>query len=51
MTMAERDEENQLMAAEVFVNKVTELTNGRAETEVSEMVEFGLADGGKVIQY
>ena len=42
MTMAERDEENQLMTAEAFVNKVTELTNGRAETEVSDPVEFGL---------
>ena len=51
MTMAERDKENQLMTAEVFVNKVTELTNGRAVTEVSDPVEFGLADGRKVIQY
>ena len=51
MTMAERNEENQLMTAEVFVNKVTELTNGRAVTVVSDPVEFGLADGGKVIQY
>ena len=48
MTMAERDEENQLMTAEAFVNKVTELTNGRAETEVSEMVEFGL-QGNKAV--
>ena len=51
MTMAERDEKNQLMTAEAFVNKVTELTNGRAVTEVSDPVEFGLADGRKVIQY
>lgn len=51
MTLAERDEENQLMTAEAFVNKVTELTNGRAVTEVSDPVEFGLADGRKVIQY
>lgn len=51
MTMAERDEENQLMTAEAFVNKVTELTNGRAVTEVSDPVEFGLSDDRKVIQY
>ena len=51
MTMAERDGENQLMTAEMFVNKVTELTNGRAVTGVSDPVEFGLADGRKVIQY
>ena len=48
MTMAERDEENQLMTAEAFVNKVTELTNGRAETEVSDPVEFGL-QGDKAV--
>ena len=51
MTMAERDEENQLMTAEAFVNKVTELTNGRAVTEVSNPVEFGLQGDRKVIQY
>ncbi len=48
MTMAERDEENQLMTAEMFVNKVTELTNGRAVTEVSDPVEFGL-QGDKAV--
>lgn len=48
MTMAERDEENQLMTAEAFVNKVTELTNGRAKTEVSDPVEFGL-QGDKAV--
>ena len=51
MTMAERDKENQLMTAEAFVNKVTEFTNGRAVTEVSDPVEFGLQGDRKVIQY
>ncbi len=48
MTMAERDEENQLMTAEAFVNKVTELTNGRAEMAISDPVEFGL-QGDKAV--
>ena len=48
MTMAERGEENQLMTAEAFVNKVTELTNGRAEMAISDPVGFGL-QGDKAV--
>ena len=50
MTLDEADPESSLMTSEMFVNKVTELTNGRAKTEVSDPVEFGLQGDRKVIQ-
>ena len=48
MTLDEADPEISLMTSEMFVNKVTELTNGRAKTEVSDLVEFGL-QGDKAV--
>ena len=38
-----------LMTSEAFVSKVTELTNGKGSTKVSDRIEFGLSDGKAVI--
>ena len=48
MTLDKEDDECSLMTSEAFVNKVTELTNGKGKSEVSDVIEFGLSDG-KVI--
>ena len=49
MTLDGEADDCSLMTSEAFVNKVTELTNGKGSTKVSDRIEFGLLDGKAVI--